>query len=102
METGRARAELEARATNALAQLEKQDCLADPDWVRASALDPETYLHPDMLEGSRLFFHSFIDTVLLGPKSAVIKYSIGGDRIIPNEYGPPAGSYVHEINLAQL
>ena len=79
-------------------------CLADPDWVRASTLDPETYLHPDLLEGSRLFFHSFIDAVLIGPESAVIRYSIGGNsiggnRISPTEFGPPAGSYVHEINL---
>ena len=49
--------------------------------MRASALDPETYLHPNMLEGSREFCHSFIDAVLIGPESAVIKYSIGGDRI---------------------
>ena len=64
-------------------------------------------LHPDMLEGSRLFFHSFIDAVLIGPESAVIKYTIGGDRIggdriTPNQYGPPARSFVHEINLTQL
>ena len=69
--------------------------------MRASTLDPETYLHPDTLEGSREFFRSFIDAVLIGPESTVIKYTIGGDRITPNEYGPPAGSYVHEINLAQ-
>ena len=50
-----------------------------------------------MLEGSRLFFHSFIDAVLIGPESTVIRYTI-----TPNEYGPPAGSYVHEIKLAQL
>ena len=97
METGRARTELEARALHAQGQLERQSCLADQDLVRTSALDPETYLHPDMIEGSRLFFHSFIDAVLIGPESAVIRYTI-----TPNEYGPPAGSYVHEINLAQL
>ena len=97
METGRARTELEARATTALDQLERQDHLADRDLVRASTLDPETYLHPDMIEGSRLFFHSFIDAVLIGPESAVIRYTI-----TPNEYGPPAGSYVQEVNLAQL
>ena len=34
---------------------------------------------------------------LIGPESVVIKCSI-----TPNEHGPPAGSYVHEINLAQL
>ena len=82
---------------HAQGQLERQDHLADQDLVRTSALDPETYLHPDMIEGSRLFFHSFIDTVLIGPDSTVIRYTI-----TPNEYGPPAGSYVHEINLAQL
>ena len=92
-ETGRARAELEARATNALDQLERQDYLADQDWVRSSTLDPETYLHPDMLEGSRLFFHSFIDAVLIGPESTVIKYTI-----TPNEYGDrPSG-----LNSGQL
>ena len=69
--------------------------------MRSSTLDAETYLHPDTIEGSRLFFHSFIDAVLIRPGSAVIKYSIGGDRITPNQYGPPAGSCVHEINLAQ-
>ena len=94
--TGRARTELEARALHAQGQLERQDHLADQDLVRTSALDPETYLHPDMIEGSRLFFHSFIDAVLIGPESAVIRYTI-----TPNEYGPPAGSYVHEIKLAQ-
>jgi hypothetical protein len=97
METGRARTELEARALHAQGQLERQDHLADQDLVRTSALDPETYLHPDMIEGSRLFFHSFIDNLLIGPESTVIRYTI-----TPNEYGPPAGSYVHEINLAQL
>ena len=96
METGRARTELEARALHAQGQLERQDHLADQDLVRTSALDPETYLHPDMIEGSRLFFHSFIDTVLIGTESTVIRYTI-----TPNEYGPPAGSYVHEIKLAQ-
>ena len=94
-ETGRARTELEARDFQAQGQLERQSCLADPDWVRASTLDPETYLHPDLLEGSRLFFHSFIDAVLIGPESTVIRYTI-----TPNEYGPPAGSYVQEVNLA--
>ena len=96
-ETGRAKTELEARDLHAQGQLERQSCLADPDWVRASTLDPETYLHPDLIEGSRLFFHSFIDNLLIGPESTVIRYTI-----TPNEYGPPAGSYVHEINLAQL
>ena len=67
--------------------------------MSSSTLDAETYLHPDMLEGSRLFFHSFIDAVLIGPESAVIRYSIGGNRITPTEVGTPAGSYVHEINL---
>ena len=95
METGRARTDLEARDLHAQGQLERQSCLADQDWVRASALDPETYLHPDLLEGSRLFFHSFIDAVLIGPESTVIRYTI-----TPNEYGPPAGSYVQEVNLA--
>ena len=82
-ETGRARTELEARALHAQGQLERQDHLADRDLVRAS---------------------TFIDAVLIGPESAVIRYSIGGNRIggnriTPTEVGPPAGSYVHEINL---
>ena len=94
METGRARTEQEAQATNAQDQLERQSYLADQDWVSSSTLDAETYLHPDTLEGSRLFFHSFIDAVLIGPESAVIKYSIA-----PTEFEPTAGSYVHEINL---
>ena len=72
-------------------------CLADRDLMRDSTLDPETYLHPDLIEGSRLFFHSFIDNLLIGTESTVIRYTI-----TPNEYGPPAGSYVHEIKLAQL
>ena len=57
METGRAKTEQEARATKAHDQLERQSCLADQDWVSSSTLDAETYLHPDVLEGSRLFFH---------------------------------------------
>ena len=97
METSRARTELEDRALHAQGQLERQEYLGDQDLVRTSTLDPETYLHPDMIEGSRLFFHSFIDNLLIGPESTVIRYTI-----TPNEYGPPAGSYVHEINLAQL
>jgi hypothetical protein len=36
------------------------------------------------------------NTVLIGPESTVIKYTI-----TPNEYGPPAGSYAQEIKLAQ-
>ena len=52
-----------------------------------------------MIEGCKHFFHSFIDAVLIGPESAVIRYTIGGNRITPTEFGPPAGSYVHEINL---
>ena len=94
METGRARTEQEAQATNAQDQLERQSYLADEDWVSSSTLDAETYLYPDTIEGYRLFFHSFIDAVLIGPESAVIKY-----RITPTEFGTPAGSYVHEINL---
>ena len=86
-ETGRARTELETRDLHAQGQLERQSCLTDRDLMRTSALDPQTYLH------------SFIDAVLIGPESAVIRYSIGGNRITPTEVGTPAGSYVHEINL---
>ena len=95
METSRARTELEARATNALDQLERQSCLADRDLVRASRPGPPNLPPPRPVEGSRLFFHSFIDAVLIGPESTVIRYTI-----TPNEYGPPAGSYVQEVNLA--
>ena len=81
-------------------QLERQDYLADRDLVRTSALDPETCFHPGMLEGSRLFFHSFIDAALIGPEPMVIRYTIGGDRITPSQHGPLAGPCVHQINLA--
>ena len=36
------------------------------------------------------------DTVLIEPESTVIRYTI-----TPNEYRPPAGSYVQEVKLAQ-
>ena len=69
--------------------------------VTPDVLDLQTELlaEDSAQESSRLFFHSFIDAVLIGPESAVIRYSIGGNRISPTEVGPPAGSYVHEINL---
>ena len=49
-ETGRARTELEARDLHSQGQLERQSCLADQDWVRASALDPKPTSTPTCLK----------------------------------------------------
>ena len=75
-ETGRARTELEARDLHSQGQLERAVLPGRPGLGESQRPGPETYLHPDMLEGSRLFFHSFIDAVLIGPESTVIRYTI--------------------------